>query len=35
MAFNPEKDAFERERVFVTGASLRTYNYQLSAAILF
>lgn len=31
----PEKDVFERERAFVTGASLNTFNGQISAIVLF
>lgn len=34
-AFNAEKQVFERERVFVTGASLTTFDWQLSAVALF
>jgi hypothetical protein len=33
--FNEEKQVFERERVFVSGAALSTYNWQLSAVVLF
>lgn len=33
--YNAEKDVFERQRAFVSGASLVTYNWQLSAVFLF
>lgn len=33
--FDPEKQIFERQRVFVEGASLLQLNYQLSAVVLF
>lgn len=33
--YNAEKDVFERERAFVTGASLRTYNAQIALAVVF
>lgn len=33
--YNFEKDVFERERAFVTGASLNTFSWQLSAVFLF
>jgi hypothetical protein len=35
VGYNPEKDVFERQRVFVTGASLSTTNWTLSAVALF
>ena len=33
--FNPEKMIFERQRVFVDGASLIDFNWQVSAVVLF
>lgn len=35
VAFNPQKNVFERQRVFVDGASLYTFNWQLSALYVF
>lgn len=35
VAYNPEKMVFERERVFVEGATLFTFNWQLSAIYSF
>lgn len=35
VAFNEERQTFERERVFVSGASLTTFNWQVSAIYLF
>lgn len=35
VAYNPEKMVFERERIFVEGATLFTFNWQLSATYSF
>ena len=35
VAYNPDKSVFERQRVFVDGASLLQFNWQISAVLLF
>jgi hypothetical protein len=35
VAYNPQKQAFERERVFVNGAGLQTFDWQVSAVYVF